>query len=436
MAAGYAISGDLKKAESVAIGATKSTVVAGSVAVSLACGPGAPACGAALGSIAAVGTNAAWDGVESVVRNETVGIIRTVEDIVEKNKTHSAGEIFDISFGQASLAAGGAFGGFKVNKGTNFKYVKKVGELAKKTARCICKREIESDTDPIMMNVPPSLSKLTFEDQTVDGFIQAVVSIFIILKLIFAKSSLATPYLSQICTAVGKRDVPLIECEEWIFDALDKYNNIDDDDYEGADEDYNGAGFSSQVPLVIDALSTLIFSYDNLVEENMIGAGIDIWLCSAAEEVKNNPDMLPDCVLRLQDNIRRVHLNFPPHERTTQHQRVKRRAACCASPSFVKHHFSDGKTNLVPREYFWGRNTRIVTNRAEVYKKVFQKIEAGEFRYAQYKGKTQRVVRLDNLDMVDEVTKKTGVVNIVKKEGSVDVYVSASDQLVHLQPAA
>merc|ERR1719320_2352095 len=222
-----------------------------------------------LGSIAAVGTNAAWDGVESVVRNETVGIIRTVEDIVEKNKTHSAGEIFDISFGQASLAAGGAFGGFKVNKGTNFKYVKKVGELAKKTARCICKREIESDTDPIMMNVPPSLSKLTFEDQTVDGFIQAVVSIFIILKLIFAKSSLASPYLSQICTAVGKRDVPLIECEEWIFDALDKYNNIDDDGYEGADEDYNGGDFSPQVPLVIDALSTLIFSYDNLVEENM-----------------------------------------------------------------------------------------------------------------------------------------------------------------------
>ena len=36
MAAGYAIAGDLDKAENVAIGATKSTVVAGSVVVSLA----------------------------------------------------------------------------------------------------------------------------------------------------------------------------------------------------------------------------------------------------------------------------------------------------------------------------------------------------------------------------------------------------------------
>ena len=115
---------------------------------------------------------------------------------------------------------------------------------------------------------------------------------------------------------------------------------------------------------------------------------------------------------------------------------VKRRAACCASPSFVKHHFSDGETNLIPRDYFWGRNTRIVTSRAEVYSKVFKKIETGDFKYAQYKGKTQRVVRLDNLDMVDEVTKKSGGINIVKKEGAVDVYVSASDQLVHLQPAA
>ena len=84
MAAGYAIAGDLSKAENVAIGATKSTVVAGSVVVSLACGPGAPVCGAALGSIAAVGNNAAWDGVESVVRNQTVGVVRTVDDLVQR----------------------------------------------------------------------------------------------------------------------------------------------------------------------------------------------------------------------------------------------------------------------------------------------------------------------------------------------------------------
>jgi len=423
MAAGYAISGDLEKAENVALGATKSTVVAGSVAVSLVCGPGAPVCGAALGSVAAVGTNAAWDGVESVVRNETVGVIRNVEDIVEGNKTFSSGDIFDISFGQASLAAGGAFGGFKVNKGTNFKYVKKVGEVAKKATKCICKREVESDTDSLMMSVPPSLTKVSFEDQTVDGFIQAVVSIFIILKLIFAKSALASPYLSQICTAVGKKDISLLECEQWIFDALDKYDDIDNDNITTKDS-------LLEESLVIDALSTLIFSYDNLVNENMIGSGIDIWICSAAEEVKNNPDVLPDCVLKMKDHIRRAHLNFLPQQR-----RVKRRAACCASPGFVKNHFSDGKSNLIPREYFGGKNTRIVNSRADVYRQVFHKIEVGEFRYAQFQGKTQRVVKLENLNLVDEVTKNGKIINTVKKEGSIDVYVSASDQLVHLQPA-
>jgi len=61
MSAGYAAGGDLDKAEQVALTATKSTVVAGSSLVSLACGPGAPACAAALGSAAVVGTNAAWD---------------------------------------------------------------------------------------------------------------------------------------------------------------------------------------------------------------------------------------------------------------------------------------------------------------------------------------------------------------------------------------
>ena len=80
-----------------------------------------------------------------------------------------------------------------MNKGTNFKFVEKVGKAAKSTVKCICKREVESDTDPILQGLPPSLSQLSLEDQSVDGYVQAVVSIFNIIKLIFAKSSLATP---------------------------------------------------------------------------------------------------------------------------------------------------------------------------------------------------------------------------------------------------
>ena len=396
MAAGYAISGDLEKAENVAIGATKSTVVAGSVVVSLACGPGAPVCGATLGSLAAVGTNAAWDGVESVVRNETVGVIKTVEDLVERNETHSAGEIFDISFGQASLAAGGAFGGFKVNKGANMKFVGKVGKAAKSTIKCICKREVESDTDPILQGVPPSLSQMSFHDQSVDGFIHSVVSIFIIMKLIFTKSSLATPYLSEICGAVGKSNIPILECEEWLYDALDKYDDLE-----------NG-GEPSKTSLVIDSLSALAFDFDNMVNENMIGSGIDIWICSAATEVVEDHDLLSGCVVKLQDAIRNINLKFLTLQRREPHQRFKRRAACCASPSFVRNHFAQAENNLVPRNYFWGRNTRILTSKPELYQRVFDQIEAGKFKFAEYKGKTQRVVRLDGLDMVDEVAKKEG----------------------------
>ena len=47
--AGYAIAGDTEKAEEIAIKATKSTVVAAAGIAGAMCGPGAPACGAALG---------------------------------------------------------------------------------------------------------------------------------------------------------------------------------------------------------------------------------------------------------------------------------------------------------------------------------------------------------------------------------------------------
>ena len=67
---------------------------------------------------------------------------------------------------------------------------------------------------------------------------------------------------------------------------------------------------------------------------------------------------------------------------------------------------------------------------------MFEKIEAGEFKYVQYKGKTQRAVRLNGLDMMDEVTKKGGEMGKQRRVCAVDVYVSASDQLVHLQAAA
>ena len=48
VAAGYAIAGDTDKAEQVALGATKSTVIAAAAAAGAACGPAAAACGGSL----------------------------------------------------------------------------------------------------------------------------------------------------------------------------------------------------------------------------------------------------------------------------------------------------------------------------------------------------------------------------------------------------
>lgn len=59
----YAATGDLDKAEEVAIGATKSTVVAAAGIAGAVCGPAAAACGATL----AVSANGAWDVTDSFV---------------------------------------------------------------------------------------------------------------------------------------------------------------------------------------------------------------------------------------------------------------------------------------------------------------------------------------------------------------------------------
>ena len=45
-----------------------------------ACGPGAPACGAAL----AVGANAVWDGADSAIAGENRGIVAAVDKLAHE----------------------------------------------------------------------------------------------------------------------------------------------------------------------------------------------------------------------------------------------------------------------------------------------------------------------------------------------------------------
>ena len=211
-------------------------MVAGSALGSLACGPGAPACAAALGSAAVVGTNASWDGVESLVRNETVGVINTVEvikDMVERNDTVDAAEVFDIAFEQTALAAGGAFAGFKLGK------VGKVGKVAKTPGmvagtalrvKCLCKREVqEIPANPLLLDTPSSITRLDLETKSVDGMVHSILSLFIILKLVFAKSksTMAAPYLAEICEAEDRAE-NLEDCHKWLLSAMQKFEPTQD----------------------------------------------------------------------------------------------------------------------------------------------------------------------------------------------------------------
>ena len=107
MAAGvHAALGDTKKAEEVAMGATKSTVIVAAAAVGTLCGPGAPACSSAL----AVGSTAAWDGVDSAVSGQNRGWVKRVNDLATGQA--NIDEAFDTVADVALTAAGGALQGY------------------------------------------------------------------------------------------------------------------------------------------------------------------------------------------------------------------------------------------------------------------------------------------------------------------------------------
>ena len=443
MSAGYAAGGDLEKAEQVALTATKSTVVAGSAAISLACGPGAPVCAAAIGSAAVVATNAAWDGVESLVRNETVGVIKTgflIKNMVERNETADPGEVFDIAFEQTALAAGGAFGGFrlskaggvakvgnargvaKVGKAKGVAKVKKAGvvEVMKAPWRCLCKRSVGTEVppSPLLLAAPPSLRQVDLTPQTVDGLLHGVLSVFVILKLVLGNSPLATPYLRELCEAVDRQE-HLEECQQWLVAAMDKYGDLKSEE--------------RPKPL-ISSLATLVFDYDNLVAGNLVGSGLQVWLCTSVLGVQGEPLLLQDCVLRLRQGLREVQALEVTS--STDHHRNKRRAMCCASVNFRKNHFvSDTVDNLVARKGWVGRNTRILTPRQQVYQMVNDKVALGESKVAQFRGQVVREVRLEGLSMVDEVAQAGGGVIRMVREQPIVVTIGQTGQLVHLTGA-
>ena len=68
IATGHVIAGNNDEAKAIALASTKNAVVSMVAAGGAACGPGAPACAAAL----AIGASHGWDGAESGIRGEKV----------------------------------------------------------------------------------------------------------------------------------------------------------------------------------------------------------------------------------------------------------------------------------------------------------------------------------------------------------------------------
>jgi len=370
-----------------------------------------------------------------VVRNDTVGVVKTVgviKDMVEQNETVDAGEVFDIAFEQTALAAGGAFGGFKLGKARGMSKVGKApakvgaGATLRGQVKCLCKREAkEVPASPLLLETPSSITKLDLDTQSVDSMVHSILSLFVILKLVFSrsKSTLATPYLAEICEAEGRSE-DLEECHSWLLSAMKKFGTSD--------------GFKlldQHLDPILSSLSTLAFAFDNMVAENLVGSGIQLWLCSLFPLEQQE-----QCILKLRQGLREVEaMELYDDQQLGNHVRVKR-ATCCASRNFRRNHFlRDTGDNVNPTQRNargMKRNTRILTPKQKVYSKVFDKVAKGKFDVVEHQGAVQFRVRLDGLRMVDEVLGEGGkIVKMSPKSGPVVVHVSQAGQLVHLSKA-
>ena len=308
----------------------------------------------------------------------------------------------------------------KMGKAGSVSKARKTGlvQVARAPVRCLCKRSVGPGEPPsrLLLAAPPSLHQVDLTTPTVDALLHGVLSVFVILKLVLGNSPLATPYLRELCGAVGRQE-ELEECQRWLVAAMERFGDLE------AEE---------QVEPLVSSLAALVFEYDNLVAEALVGSGLQLWLCSSVPGLQDQPLLLQDCLLRLRQGLREVQdLELTPMD----HHRSKRRTVtCCASHNFRRNHFvsKTADTLVARRRPGVGRNTRILSPRMEVYRMVQEKVARGEFQVVEFQGEVVRTVRLEGLRMVDEVAGAGGgLVRRVRKQ-PIEVAIGQTGQLVHL----
>jgi len=287
VSAGYAIAGDTKKAEQVALGATKSTVVAVAGIAGAACGPGAPACGAAL----ATSANAGWDGLDSVIGGESRGMIKGFQDIHEGKA--SIGSAFDTIAEQGLVAGGGALGAYGARKTfSNFK--KKIGGYKK-----ICRRSTDefvvfnnnlSDL-PEFANktLPGSFHDLeTVQWNNVNHGINAIISIFLMIKMFIIGHPKSKVYFEEVCHQIYPSQ-PLQECEQQIYLALQKYNQ--DDSFPDNDDPFN------------DSLNALVFEMNQILGNTTVGYGLLNSMCMSQQPTNAQTEGLQAMFVKCKEKV-------------------------------------------------------------------------------------------------------------------------------------
>lgn len=261
ISAGYAIAGDEDKARKIALGATKNLVVQAASAAGSLCGPEAPACSAALG----MGASLAWDGVESGVRGERTGQIKGWHDL-------GTGEgSFDQNFDLIS--------------GT----VMDIGDPAIEIFRG--RRSIISDDyvpfdhtlpelpSQYLLKLPGSLKDIEIkEEMSSQAAVDAIFSVFLVLKLIGIGHIKSKPYHEEICNAFYPA-MSLNECETTLFHAFIKYENQE----EVVAEDF-AVEKQDKASLFADVIDGLEFEAGSLSRHTTIGQVIETSACGDSEQ--------------------------------------------------------------------------------------------------------------------------------------------------------
>lgn len=286
IAAGYAIGGDTEEAENIALGATKSTLIAVAGAAGAVCGPAAVACGSAFGTATSTG----WDGAESGIRGELTGSLKQWDDLATGKAT--IGEGFDLIGGHVIDVAVGAVGAK-----TALKARKKIGNRAKasKGPSSRCKRSIGLDNDLIYdmtlpdlpadwkPQLPGNISEMAISDNLpVEAIVANTISFILILKLISIGHVASKPYVKEICE--NRYSHLAIEDCSWMFvEAMSKFENNEvatpSDFMIGTKEDPN--------LLLADTLDGLDFEVKNFNKHTLIGHFLKVFACQNSTNIND-----------------------------------------------------------------------------------------------------------------------------------------------------